>query len=56
MENPSTPSRINIYDSSKQKNIAIEELRSVFRYRDLMSQLIRRDIVTRYKRSVLGVL
>jgi ABC-2 type transport system permease protein len=56
MENSSFPSRSTIYDSSKQKNFAFEELRSVFRYRDLISQLIRRDIVTRYKRSVLGVL
>ena len=56
MENLSTSSRSTIYDSSKQKHLAIEELRSVFRYRDLIFQLIRRDIVTRYKRSVLGIL
>jgi ABC-type polysaccharide/polyol phosphate export permease len=56
MENLSRSSRANIYDSAKQKYIAIEELRSVFRYRDLVFQLIRRDIVTRYKRSVLGIL
>jgi ABC-2 type transport system permease protein len=56
MENQSPPPRSNIYDSSKQRYLAIEELRSVFRYRDLIFQLIRRDIVTRYKRSVLGIL
>ena len=56
MENKSTSSRSNIYDSSKQRSIPIEELRSVFRYRDLIFQLIRRDIVTRYKRSILGIL
>lgn len=56
MDNPSTPPRSTVYDSSKQRNSAIEELRSVFRYRDLIFQLIRRDIVTRYKRSVLGIL
>jgi ABC-type polysaccharide/polyol phosphate export permease len=56
MDNISTPSRSTIYDSSKQRNSAIEEIRSVFRYRDLIFQLIRRDIVTRYKRSVLGIL
>jgi ABC-2 type transport system permease protein len=52
----STPLQSTIYDSSKQKNLAIEELRAVFRYRDLIVQLIRRDIVMRYKRSVLGIL
>jgi ABC-2 type transport system permease protein len=52
----STPSRSTIYDSSKQKKLAIEELRAIFRYRDLIVQLIRRDIVMRYKRSVLGIL
>ncbi|MFH1907974.1 MAG: ABC transporter permease [Chloroflexota bacterium] len=52
----STSHRSTIYDSSKQRNSAIEELWSVFRYRDLIFQLIRRDLVTRYKRSVLGIL
>jgi ABC-2 type transport system permease protein len=56
MEKLSTPSRSLIYDSSKHNNLAIEELRSVFRYRDLIFQLIRRDLVTRYKRSILGIL
>ena len=56
MENLSTPSRSIIYDSSKQSNLAIEELRSIFHYRDLIFQLVRRDLVTRYKRSVLGIL
>jgi len=48
--------RKNIYDSSKRKNAALEEIRALFRYRDLLMQLVRRDIVTRYKRSVLGIL
>ena len=56
MENPSPSSRSTIYDSSKHRSLPIEELRSIFRYRDLIYQLIRRDIVTRYKRSVLGIL
>jgi ABC-type polysaccharide/polyol phosphate export permease len=46
----------NIYDSAKNKNPAIEEFRALIRYRDLLVQLVRRDIVTRYKRSVLGIL
>ncbi len=44
-----------IYDSDKRKNPALEELREVLRYRNLVLQLARRDIMTRYKRSVLGV-
>jgi len=49
-----TPST-TIYDSSKQVSPALEELREIFRYRNLVSQMVRRDILTRYKRSVLGV-
>jgi ABC-type polysaccharide/polyol phosphate export permease len=33
----------------------VEELIEAWRYRDLVVQLVRRDIVARYKRSVLGV-
>jgi len=44
-----------IYDSAKRKHPAIEELLALFKYRDLIYQLVRRDIVARYKRSVLGV-
>jgi ABC-2 type transport system permease protein len=33
----------------------IEELREVWRYRDLLLQLVSRNIKTRYKRSVLGI-
>jgi len=56
MDNISFSSRPIIYDSCKHKNLAVEELRAIFRYRDLIFQLVRRDIVTRYKRSVLGIL
>jgi ABC-2 type transport system permease protein len=56
MENSATPTQSIVYDSSRHKNLAIEEVRSVFRYRDLIFQLIRRDLVTRYKRSFLGIL
>jgi ABC-type polysaccharide/polyol phosphate export permease len=45
-----------LYDSARQSSPAIEELIALWRYRDLVVQLVRRDIVTRYKRSVLGVL
>lgn len=44
-----------IYDSAKRVSPALEELRGIYQYRDLIYQLVRRDIVTRYKRSVLGI-
>lgn len=44
-----------IYDSAQRKHPAIEEILAVFRYRDLIYQLVRRDLVARYKRSYLGI-
>ncbi len=43
------------YDSQKRKSPAFEELLDIIEYRDLIFQLVRRDIVARYKRSVLGI-
>ena len=43
-----------VYDSARQGSAALDELREVIRYRDLVFQMARRDILTRYKRSVLG--
>lgn len=43
------------YDSQQRKSPALEELLDVIKYRDLIFQLVRRDIVTRYKRSILGI-
>lgn len=43
------------YDSQKRKSRALEELQDVLQYKDLIFQLVRRDIVARYKRSVLGI-
>lgn len=43
------------YDSARRMPHALEEIREIGRYRYLLQQLIRRDILTRYKRSVLGV-
>lgn len=45
----------NVYDSATRGAHAVEELREVFRYRNLILQLTRRDVVARYKRSVLGI-
>jgi ABC-type polysaccharide/polyol phosphate export permease len=44
-----------IYDSAQQKSSARMELQEIFRYRNLVLQFIRRDILTRYKRSFLGI-
>ena len=43
------------YDSDRRGPIALEELRNLWSYRDLIYQLVRRDIVSRYKRSALGI-
>lgn len=48
-------SKSNYYDSAAVSNPAVEELREVWNYRNLIYQLTRRDILTRYKRSVLGI-
>ena len=44
-----------IYDSARHSSYALDELRQCIKYRDLLFQLIRRDVTSRYKRSVLGV-
>ena len=44
-----------VYDSSQRPPRPIEELVQTFQYRDLIFQLLRRDVLTRYKRSFLGV-
>ena len=51
MANASKP----VYDSATYRVSAISELQELGKYRYLLGQLIRRDILTRYKRSVLGV-
>ena len=45
----------NIFDSSARVSPPIDELQQAFKYRELIFQLTRRDILTRYKRSVLGI-
>jgi len=49
------PQYKEIYDSANSPGPAVEEIKAVLRNKDLMAQLIKRDLVTRYKRSVLGV-
>ncbi len=50
------PAESPIYDSALLKNPGISEVKEMFRYRDLLWQLVSRNIKTRYKRSVLGIL
>jgi ABC-2 type transport system permease protein len=45
-----------VYDSARKVWPLVEELKELLRYRDLLTQLIARNIKTRYKRSVLGIL
>lgn len=49
------PQRAPNYDSQRSGLIVLDELREVWRYRELIFQLVRRDIVARYKRSVMGI-
>jgi ABC-type polysaccharide/polyol phosphate export permease len=44
-----------IYDSARHSHPALAELRDLLTYRHLVMQLVRRDVLTRYKRSVLGI-
>jgi ABC-type polysaccharide/polyol phosphate export permease len=44
-----------VYDSAHREPMAVEELKGAIRYRELIKQLVRRDLISRYKRSFLGV-
>jgi len=44
-----------LYDSALPRRPLVEEFTGLFRYRELIRQLIARSIKTRYKRSILGV-
>lgn len=46
---------VSVYDSGLKRSKAIEEAVEAYRYRHLIFQLVRRDVLTRYKRSILGV-
>jgi ABC-type polysaccharide/polyol phosphate export permease len=45
-----------IYDSAQRRSAALEELKELRRYHYLVFQMVRRDVLARYKRSVLGVM
>jgi len=44
-----------IYDTAALPPPFFLEFQELFRYKDLVVQLVRRDVITRYKRTVLGV-
>lgn len=44
-----------VYDSARRRTLLVDDLRELYGYRDLLVQLIARNIKTRYKRSVLGI-
>jgi ABC-type polysaccharide/polyol phosphate export permease len=44
-----------MYDSARRIDPALEEFRELINYHELIWQLVRRDVLTRYKRSVLGI-
>jgi ABC-type polysaccharide/polyol phosphate export permease len=46
---------VPIYDSAARPAPYVEEFVEAWKYRDLIMAFIKRDVVTRYKRSVLGV-
>jgi ABC-type polysaccharide/polyol phosphate export permease len=50
-----TKTAIPVYDSSIRGPASLHELYEILHYRNLVVQLVRRDILTRYKRSVLGI-
>ncbi len=45
----------SLYDSARRPPPFVEELFALLRYRDLVAQLILRNVKARYKRSILGV-
>jgi ABC-type polysaccharide/polyol phosphate export permease len=45
----------NSYDSAAAESPFISEFRELFQYRDLIKQLIIRNIKIRYKRSIIGI-
>ena len=53
--NRSMKAEVPVYDSASTRWRAIEELLQAVRYKSLIVQLVRRDVLSRYKRSVLGV-
>ena len=50
-----TKSPVAVYDSAQARRPLITELRNIYEYRGLLRLLVVRNLVIRYKRSLLGV-
>jgi ABC-2 type transport system permease protein len=55
MTNEVVAPEVPYYDSAAQRNRVANEVRELLRYRELVSNLVRRNVTARYKRSLLGV-
>jgi ABC-type polysaccharide/polyol phosphate export permease len=44
-----------VYDTYDHPNLVIKEIKDLYHYRTLVAQLTRRNVIARYKRSILGV-
>ena len=54
----SSPDRENgvpTYDTSAPRHLLLDELAELYAYRDLLRNLVRKNVTARYKRSILGV-
>ncbi|MEP7340305.1 MAG: ABC transporter permease, partial [Acidobacteriota bacterium] len=51
-----TANEIPVYDSARRRLPVIAEVQELYKYRDLLYQMVGRNIKTRYKRSALGIL
>jgi ABC-type polysaccharide/polyol phosphate export permease len=49
------PQVSRVYDSAEHPSAMLNEIVELIRYRHLVAQFVRRDVISRYKRSVLGV-
>ena len=53
--NVKPPTISEIYDTLRRKPAVVEETLAVYRYRELIRQFVVRNLKTRYKRSLLGI-
>lgn len=43
------------YDTARERQLIISEIKEIIRYRNLLFHLVKRNITARYKRSLLGI-
>lgn len=44
------------YDSNRPRRLILDEFKELIKFKDLVRNLVRRNVTSRYKRSVLGIL